>query len=122
MTDDSPSVMDKINIDLVSIVKAMIEKGVPINVPNIFNWLDVHVYNEPPGLNLHKCLLTNDAYKGLRCPLVPVGTTAGKGKEGLVTDLKNQYFTEDISLGRCRCKDPADISEVKIPTIDHINE
>jgi len=118
MTDEAADTMDKINTDLIAVGKALTAKGVPADVPHIFDWLAVHVYNEAPSSNLQTFFATNDAYKGFRCPLVPGKDS--NGKEGYVPDFTNRYFTEDINLGLCGYKGLADIAGVETPTIDRI--
>jgi len=114
-TDDAAEMMHMINADLIAIGKGLTKKGCPVNVPHIFDWLAVHVYDEPNTSNLKTFFSTNDGYKGFRCPLVPA-----KNGNGYVPDFTNRYFTEDINLGLVGYKGIADIADVKTPTIDKI--
>ena len=113
--DEAAEMMNKINADLIAIGKGLTEKGCPVDVPHIFDWLAVHVYDESPTSNLKTFFSTNDGYKGFRCPLVPA-----KDENGYVPDFTNRYFTEDINLGLVGYKGIADIVDVKTPTIDKI--
>lgn len=47
-TDEAVDMMNMINADLIAIGKGLTEKGCPVDVPHIFDWLAVHVYDEPP--------------------------------------------------------------------------
>ena len=89
MTEEAAAAMDEINADVIAIGKALTAQGVPADVPHIFDWLAVHVYQEPADSDLRTFFATNDGYKGFRCPLVP-----GPDGTGFVPDFNNRYFTE----------------------------
>lgn len=114
-TKDAADMMDAINQDLVQLGKGLQAAGIPIGtIPHIFDWLAVHVYDEPKDSNLQQFFRTNHAYKGFRCPLV------GDDSKGYVPDFTNRYFSEDISLGLCGYRGLAEIVGVETPTFDRI--
>lgn len=115
LTEEAADMMDKINNDLVVVGKGLQAAGIPVGtIPHIFDWLAVHVYDEPKDSNLQQFFTTNDAYKGFRCPLV------GDDSKGYIPDFNNRYFTEDISLGLCGYKGLAEIVGVETPIFDLI--
>ena len=116
-TAEGSKCMDETNKELIEIGKGLTAKGVPVDIPHIFDWLACYVYNEAKDSNLQRFFQTNAAYKGFRCPLIP----AKEGK-GFVPDFTNRYFTEDIPCGLCLYKGLADIAEVETPKIDSIIE
>jgi len=117
--------MNDVNEDLIQIGKRLTEKGVPVEIPNIFDWLACYVYDEPKDSTIQRFFETSSGYKGFRCPLIPAAAAAcdsgdtEQGK-GFVPDFTNRYFTEDIPNGLCVYKGLADIACVQTPTIDKI--
>lgn len=123
-TPEGAKCMDDVNKELIAIGKSLAAKGIPVDVPHIFDWLACYVYGEPADSDLCRFFRTNDAYKGFRCPLIPAetnGSNGGKGG-GFVPNYKNRYFTEDIPLGLCLYKGLADIADVCTPKMDEIVE
>jgi NAD/NADP octopine/nopaline dehydrogenase, alpha-helical domain len=116
MTPEATNMMDELNKELIAIGKGIQEQGVDAEIPHIFDFLARYVYGEPEDSSLCDFFRTNDAYKGFRCPLVPV-----EGG-GYLPDFANRYFTEDINLGLCGYKGMADIGGVETPVIDSIIE
>lgn len=114
-TPEGAACMDETNKELIEIGKSLTAKGVPVDIPHIFDWLACYVYNEPKESNLQRFFQTNDAYKGFRCPLIP-----GPSGKGYVPDFENRYFSEDIPCGLCLYKGLADIAQVETPKIDEI--
>lgn len=88
-TKDAADMMDAINQDLIKLGKGLQAAGIPVGtIPHIFEWLAVHVYDEPKDSNLQQFFRTNHAYKGFRCPLI------GDDSKGYVPDFTNRYFSE----------------------------
>jgi len=117
-TPEAADMMDQLNRDLMAVGKGLSAAGIPVGeVPHIFDWLAVHVYDEPKDSNLQQFFTTNHAYKGFRCPLIE---SSDDTKGGYVPDFTNRYFTEDISLGLCGYKGLAEIVGVETPTFDLI--
>jgi hypothetical protein len=114
MTVEATKLMDDINQELMLLGQGLSKHGIAVEVPHIFDWLAVYVYNEPTSSNLQKFFRTSSAYKGFKCPLV-----AHDGG-GFVPDFTNRYFTEDINLGLCGYKGLADICDVETPIITEI--
>lgn len=113
MTAEATKLTDDINQELVNIGQGLCDHDIAVEVPHIFDWLAVYVYNEPSSSNLQQFFQTSSAYKGFKCPLV-----AQDG--GFVPDFENRYFTEDINLGLCGYKGLADICGVQTPVITEI--
>lgn len=114
-TPEGAKYMDETNKELIEIGKNLTAKGVPVDIPHIFDWLACYVYDEPKESTLQRFFQTNDAYKGFRCPLIPA-----PGGQGFVPDFTNRYFTEDIPCGLCLYKGLADIAQVETPKMDEI--
>jgi len=114
MTAEATQVMDELNGELIAVAQALSDQGVAVgDVPHIFDWLAVYVYDEPKTSNLQHFFQTNKAYQGFRCPLIPHG-------DGFVPDFTNRYFTEDINLGLCGYKGLAELAQVETPLMDTI--
>lgn len=116
MTPEAANMMDELNKELIAIGKGIHSQGVDAEIPHIFDFLARYVYGEPEDSSLCDFFRTNDAYKGFRCPLVPI-----EGG-GYLPDFTNRYFTEDINLGLCGYKGIADIAGVETPVMDSIIE
>ena len=116
MTPEAADMMDKLNKELIAIGKGIHAQGIDAEIPHIFEFLAVYVYGEPKDSSLYNFFRTNEAYKGFRCPLLPV-----EGG-GYVPDFQNRYFTEDINLGLCGYKGIGDLAGIETPVMDTIIE
>ncbi len=115
MTEEAANMMDAVNQELIAIGNGIHAQGVDADIPHIFDFLSIYVYGEPQDSTLCTFFRTNDAYKGFKCPLVPLGS-------GYVPDFQNRYFTEDINLGLCGYKGIADLGGIETPVMDKIIE